>query len=213
MPNPALRPKVEAGAAMMRNAREMRVLSDAGTDLVVDMRDAARIGGNWGFSDAPGSVAALARRTVRRLSARRRRQRHGSDGRWRREPDIQALYRAPDHAAAGERFHRLDRGQRHRRRADARLLRRLERQERLCLGASRLGHEPGCALGSTHHVRPRRRQRDGAACVRGQLPVLHRRQQVRQPVHARPFRPADAQLHGAARRQDGGGQGPAGARA
>ena len=39
MPNPALRPKVEAGTAMMRNAREMRVLSDAGTDLVVDMRD------------------------------------------------------------------------------------------------------------------------------------------------------------------------------
>ena len=30
MPNPALRPKVEAGAAMMRNAREMRVLSEAG---------------------------------------------------------------------------------------------------------------------------------------------------------------------------------------
>jgi 2,5-dihydroxypyridine 5,6-dioxygenase len=57
MPNPALRPKVEAGAAMMRNAREMRVLSDAGTDLVVDMREAARIGGNWGICDAPGSVA------------------------------------------------------------------------------------------------------------------------------------------------------------
>jgi 2,5-dihydroxypyridine 5,6-dioxygenase len=57
MPNPALRSKVEAGAAMMRSAREMHVLSDAGTDLVVDMRDAARIGGNWGFSDAPGSVA------------------------------------------------------------------------------------------------------------------------------------------------------------
>jgi len=57
MPNPALRSRVEAGAAMMRNAREMHVLSDAGTDLVVDMREAARIGGNWGFSDAPGSVA------------------------------------------------------------------------------------------------------------------------------------------------------------
>jgi 2,5-dihydroxypyridine 5,6-dioxygenase len=57
MPNPALRSKVEAGAAMMRNAREMRVLSDAGTDLVVDMREAARIGGNWGYCDAPGSFA------------------------------------------------------------------------------------------------------------------------------------------------------------
>jgi 2,5-dihydroxypyridine 5,6-dioxygenase len=57
MPDPALRPKVEAGAAMMRVAREMRVLSDAGTDLVIDMREAARIGGNWGICDAPGSVA------------------------------------------------------------------------------------------------------------------------------------------------------------
>jgi 2,5-dihydroxypyridine 5,6-dioxygenase len=57
MPNPALRPKVEAGAAMMRKAREMRVLSEAGTDLVVDMREAARIGGNFGYCDAPGSFA------------------------------------------------------------------------------------------------------------------------------------------------------------
>jgi 2,5-dihydroxypyridine 5,6-dioxygenase len=57
MPNPALRPKVEAGADMMRQAREMRVLSAAGTDLVIDMREAARIGGNWGFCDAPGSFA------------------------------------------------------------------------------------------------------------------------------------------------------------
>jgi 2,5-dihydroxypyridine 5,6-dioxygenase len=57
MPNPALQPKVEAGAAMMRSAREMRVLSAAGTDLIVDMRDAARVGGNWGFADAPGSVS------------------------------------------------------------------------------------------------------------------------------------------------------------
>ena len=57
MPNPALRAKVEAGAAMMRSAREMRVLSEAGTDLVVDMRQAARIGGNWGLAEAPGSVS------------------------------------------------------------------------------------------------------------------------------------------------------------
>jgi 2,5-dihydroxypyridine 5,6-dioxygenase len=57
MPDPALRPKVEAGAAMMRMAREMRVTSEAGTDLLVDMREAARIGGNWGLSDAPGSFA------------------------------------------------------------------------------------------------------------------------------------------------------------
>jgi 2,5-dihydroxypyridine 5,6-dioxygenase len=57
MPIPELRPKVEAGAAMMRGAKEMRILSDAGTDLVVDMRDAARIGGNYGFNDAKSSVS------------------------------------------------------------------------------------------------------------------------------------------------------------
>src|SRR5689334_2017598 len=57
MPNPALRGKVEAGAALLREAREMRVLSDAGTDLIVDMREAARVGGNWGLADAPGSVS------------------------------------------------------------------------------------------------------------------------------------------------------------
>jgi 2,5-dihydroxypyridine 5,6-dioxygenase len=57
MPDPALRAKVEAGATMMRQAAKMRVISEAGTDLAVDMRQAARIGGNWGFSDAPGSFA------------------------------------------------------------------------------------------------------------------------------------------------------------
>jgi len=57
MPNPALRPKVEAGAAMLRGAREMRVLSEAGTDLIVDMREAARVGGNWGLADTPGAVS------------------------------------------------------------------------------------------------------------------------------------------------------------
>jgi len=57
MPIPELKAKVEAGAAMMRNAKEMRVRSDAGTDLVIDMRDAARIGGNWGFNAAKSSVS------------------------------------------------------------------------------------------------------------------------------------------------------------
>jgi 2,5-dihydroxypyridine 5,6-dioxygenase len=57
MPIPALKPKVEAGAAMMRSAKEMRILSEAGTDLTVDMREAARIGGNWGFHEAKGSFS------------------------------------------------------------------------------------------------------------------------------------------------------------
>jgi 2,5-dihydroxypyridine 5,6-dioxygenase len=53
-PNPALRPKVEAGAALLREAREMRVLSEAGTDLIVDMREAARVAatGAWRMRQA-----------------------------------------------------------------------------------------------------------------------------------------------------------------
>jgi 2,5-dihydroxypyridine 5,6-dioxygenase len=55
VPDPALKPKVEKGAAMMRAAKEMRVTSKAGTDLVVDMHE-ARAGGGWGYTDAPKGV-------------------------------------------------------------------------------------------------------------------------------------------------------------
>lgn len=55
-PWPALAPKVELGVQMLREAREMRVTSKAGTDLFVDIRDAP-CGGTPGFGTNPGHVA------------------------------------------------------------------------------------------------------------------------------------------------------------
>ncbi len=55
-PDPALEPKVRKAVQLARAAREMRVTSDAGTDLLVDMRD-ARVVGVWGWCDRPGTVA------------------------------------------------------------------------------------------------------------------------------------------------------------
>jgi 2,5-dihydroxypyridine 5,6-dioxygenase len=55
-PDPALIPKVLKGREMMMRAREMRVTSDAGTDLTIDMRE-ARVGGNLGVVFEPGKLA------------------------------------------------------------------------------------------------------------------------------------------------------------
>lgn len=50
-----LKDKVQAGVTMMRGARTMRVSSEAGTDLTIDLKD-ARMGGGWGFADTPGKA-------------------------------------------------------------------------------------------------------------------------------------------------------------
>jgi len=55
-PKPELAAKVETGVQMLRDAAEMRVTSDAGTDLTVDIRDAP-CGGTPGFGTNPGHVA------------------------------------------------------------------------------------------------------------------------------------------------------------
>lgn len=51
-----LAPRVELGTQMLREAAEMRVTSAAGTDLVIDIRDAP-CGGTPGFGTNPGHVA------------------------------------------------------------------------------------------------------------------------------------------------------------
>ena len=51
-----LGPKVDLGAKMLRDAKEMRVSSKAGTDLIVDLTDAPS-GGTAGFGTTPGHVA------------------------------------------------------------------------------------------------------------------------------------------------------------
>jgi 2,5-dihydroxypyridine 5,6-dioxygenase len=55
-PDQALMPKVKRAVSMLGKAREMRVTSQAGTDLVIAL-EGARAGGIWGWTDRPGTVA------------------------------------------------------------------------------------------------------------------------------------------------------------
>ena len=55
-PDPAMKETVRAAVARCRKATQMRVTSAAGTDLTVDMQDAATVG-VWGFTDRPGTLA------------------------------------------------------------------------------------------------------------------------------------------------------------
>lgn len=55
-PTAELGPKVALGIQMLTEAREMRVSSKAGTDLVIDLTDAP-CGGTPGFGTTPGAVA------------------------------------------------------------------------------------------------------------------------------------------------------------
>jgi 2,5-dihydroxypyridine 5,6-dioxygenase len=55
-PKAELGPKVALGTQMLREAAEMRVTSQAGTDLVIDIRNAP-CGGTPGFGTTPGHVA------------------------------------------------------------------------------------------------------------------------------------------------------------
>lgn len=56
MPDPALQPRVAAALELLRNARQMRVTSAAGTDLLVDVTGAP-VRGNAGYLDPAAKVA------------------------------------------------------------------------------------------------------------------------------------------------------------
>ena len=53
---PELRERVELGLKMMQDARQMRIESAAGTDLIVDLTDAHKVG-SWGWTTSPGDIA------------------------------------------------------------------------------------------------------------------------------------------------------------
>lgn len=55
IPDPALEPKVKTGIKMLRDAREMRVTSEAGTDLTINVEDAPA-GGGWGYTKRAGTI-------------------------------------------------------------------------------------------------------------------------------------------------------------
>ena len=56
VPDPALKPRVDEGAALLDGASEMRVTSAAGTDLTVDVTQAPAAA-SWGCTNGPGTVA------------------------------------------------------------------------------------------------------------------------------------------------------------
>jgi 2,5-dihydroxypyridine 5,6-dioxygenase len=56
VPNPAMESRVKAAVKRARGAKAMRVVSAAGTDLAVDMREASTAG-VWGWCDRPRTVA------------------------------------------------------------------------------------------------------------------------------------------------------------
>ena len=56
VPDPALKSRIQQGAAMIERASEMRVTSEAGTDLTIDVAEAPAAG-SWGCTDGPGTIA------------------------------------------------------------------------------------------------------------------------------------------------------------
>jgi len=55
-PNLELKERVKAAAKQCKSAKQMRVESDAGTDLTVNMEGASTVG-VWGWTDRPGTLA------------------------------------------------------------------------------------------------------------------------------------------------------------
>src|SRR5690606_37665004 len=56
VPDPALEPVVRAAMGLVERARRMQGTSDAGTQLVVAL-EGARVGGAWGYTAEPGTIA------------------------------------------------------------------------------------------------------------------------------------------------------------
>jgi 2,5-dihydroxypyridine 5,6-dioxygenase len=56
VPDPALEPKVRAGMRRLKAAGTMHVTSAAGTELSIDLAG-ARVGGGWGYTKKPGTIA------------------------------------------------------------------------------------------------------------------------------------------------------------
>ena len=54
--DPALKPRVDEGAALLAEASQMRVTSAAGTDLTVDVSQAPAAA-SWGCTNGPGTIA------------------------------------------------------------------------------------------------------------------------------------------------------------
>jgi 2,5-dihydroxypyridine 5,6-dioxygenase len=56
MPSPADEQQVRAGMRLLRDGREMKVTSPAGTNLRIGL-EGARVGGVWGYTEKPGTLS------------------------------------------------------------------------------------------------------------------------------------------------------------
>ena len=88
--DPALRPRVERGVAMLQEASRLHITSAAGTDLVVDLDGAVRAG-SYGWTTEPRDHRALAGRARALLPGGRLRARAARARPGRREPDVQGV--------------------------------------------------------------------------------------------------------------------------
>ena len=152
-------------------------------------------GRHLGLDREARHARALAGRHRGELPEVGRRERHAGARPRRRQSHLQALSRSAGAAHARERLRDQDR-----RRGDGRgavplVSGGVGRQERLCGLACRLRAQSEGALRGADDVRPARHQRHRDPRGRGQLPVLHRRERVRRPLHGGALRPAGDAHH------------------
>ena len=100
VPTPDLEPKVKTGIKKLVAASEMRVTSNAGTDLVRERRRSS-LRRRLGLHGTSRQHQSLARRALPRVPQSRNGQRHHRHGPRRYEPHVQALHRV-----AGDVAHR-----------------------------------------------------------------------------------------------------------
>lgn len=207
-PTPELRERVVRGIKMLAKSKRMRVTSQAGTELEINVEGAAARGAT-GIVDKPKGVgywpAGLCLCFPKPGSV---------NGALVLAPgDVNLTFKryieAPVCLAIENDYVTKIEGDG----LDAALLRsyyELARPRGLRHLARRLGREPRRAARSNDDVRPQGHQRHRAARVCRQLPFLHRRQRDGGALHRLPFRLSHARLHGGARRRRGRRRGPAG---
>ena len=204
LPDDATEARVKDHVKRLRAAQAMRVTSPAGTDLSISLQGAVA-GGNWGSTIRPGTLTHWPGGLVLAFPAA------GSVNGTLvlAEGDVNLTFkryieRAITLTIENDYVTRIEGGG-----VDAGLLRSYFAawNEKEAYAVSHvLWPERRRALGQHGALRQARLQRHRAARVCRQLPLQHRRQRNRPPLHPRPFRLADAGMHGVARWCDGGGR-------
>ena len=210
--DPDLARRVELGASWVRSASEMRVTSEAGTDLTVLLRDSV-VAGSTGLAIEPGSLAHWPGGLIAAFPAA-----HTVHGTVVLAPgDLNLTFKRyvehPVHLRI-EDDHVVEVGGDG---VDARLFRSYLSAfgDPAARATSHVGWGMNPAARWDYAALYDKADINGteAARMRRQLPLLHRRQRARGPVHRRALRPAAARAHDRAGRPGRGRRGRAGRRA